>query len=412
MHVLPPQRQGTRLPTPQSARHLVRAPNRSHPQWRFRGHIGTVTAATLVARHAGLRLQRHISMPRLGTRHAHQADRHRTLQVRRVQEQRVDPARSQFGLLDEGPTLSRCHRVAHRAQPLDAHSCLRGRRIRPDANRRHYSAPPQRLEKECAKRRLFDAADQRDHAHAGQPRAAAIRQPRAASRHAAEPRPAGIHRHPHARQGKLAVNMMPPPEGIWDMPIEELKKLPSYGDPVVQREAARKIMAQLGYGPNNKLKVKVATRDFNSFRDAAVILVDQLNKIYFDAELDVIESSLWYSRLFRKDYSVALNLAGAGIDDPDAVLKMGFACKSEANFSQYCNAEVERLLDQQSQEPDAEKRKALVWRIERILVEDVARPIIFHNHGATCWHSHFKGHVQHENSIYNNWRFDNVWFDK
>ena len=162
------------------------------------------------------------------------------------------------------------------------------------------------------------------------------------------------------------------------MPIEELKKLPSYGDPAAQREEARKIMEKLGYGPNNKLKVKVATRDFNTFRDPAVILVDQLNKIHFDAELDVVESSLWYNRLFKKDYSVALNLAGAGIDDPDGVLKMGFACKSEANFSQYCNPEVDKLLDQQSQEPDLAKRKAIVWKIERILVEDVARPIIFH----------------------------------
>ena len=92
-------------------------------------------------------------------------------------------------------------------------------------------------------------------------------------------------------KANLAVNMMPPPEGNWGMPIEELKKLPSYGDPVAQREEARKIMEKLGYGPNNRLKVKVATRDFNTFRDPAVILVDQLNKIHFDAELDVVESS-------------------------------------------------------------------------------------------------------------------------
>ena len=182
-------------------------------------------------------------------------------------------------------------------------------------------------------------------------------------------------------KARLAVNMMPPPEGNWGMPIEELKKLPSYGDPVAQREEARKIMEKLGYGPSNRLKVKVATRDFNNFRDPAVILVDQLNKIHFDAELDVVESSVWYNRLFKKDYSVALNLAGAGIDDPDGVLKMGFACKSEANFSQYCNPEVDKLLDQQSQEPDLAKRKATVWKIERILVEDVARPIIFHGIG-------------------------------
>ena len=151
--------------------------------------------------------------------------------------------------------------------------------------------------------------------------------------------------------------MMPPPEGNWGMPIEELKKLPSYGDPVAQREEARKIMERLGYGPNNRLKVKVATRDFNTFRDPAVILVDQLNKIHFDAELDVVESSVWYNRLFKKDYSVALNLAGAGIDDPDGVLKMGFACKSEANFSQYCNPEVDSFWTSSRRNP--------IWRSAR-----------------------------------------------
>src|SRR6185436_1043792 len=57
-------------------------------------------------------------------------------------------------------------------------------------------------------------------------------------------------------KARLAVNMMPPPEGTWGLPIEDLTKLPSYGDPVVQREQARKIMEKLGYGANNKLKVK------------------------------------------------------------------------------------------------------------------------------------------------------------
>ena len=215
-------------------------------------------------------------------------------------------------------------------------------------------------------------------------------------------------------QGKaaLAVNMMAPPQGNWGMTKEELAKLPSYGDPVAQRAEAIKIMEKFGYGPNNKLKVKVATRDFNTFRDPAVILVDQLNKIHFDAELDVVESSLWYNRLFGKQYAVALNLAGAGIDEPDGVLKMGFACKSDANFSKYCNPEIDRLLDLQSQEGDPVKRKAIVWDIERTLVRDVARPIIFHGIAATCWHPHIKGYVQHENSIYNNSRFEHVWLDK
>ena len=215
-----------------------------------------------------------------------------------------------------------------------------------------------------------------------------------------------------AGKANLAVNMMATPEGNWGMSIEELKKLPSYGDPVAQNKEAKKIMESLGFGPNNRLKVKVATRDFNTFRDPAVILVDQLNKIYFDAELDVVESSLWYNRLFSKNYSVALNLAGAGIDDPDGVLKMGFDCQSDANFSKYCNPEVDKLLDQQSQEADPAKRRQIVWEIERTLVKDVARPIIFHGKSATCWHPHVKGYLQQENSIYNNSRYEDVWLDK
>lgn len=215
-------------------------------------------------------------------------------------------------------------------------------------------------------------------------------------------------------QGKnfLAVNMMAPPQGSWGMPKEELTKLPGYGDPAQQRAEAIKIMEKNGYTAANKLKVKVSTRDFNTFRDPAVILVDQLNKINFDAELEIIESSLWYNRLFGGQYGVALNLAGAGIDDPDGVLKMGFACQSDANFSKYCSAEVDKLLDQQSQESDPAKRKQIVWQIERKLVEDVARPIIFHGNNATCWQPHVKGYIQQENSIYNNSRYEDVWLDK
>jgi peptide/nickel transport system substrate-binding protein len=214
-------------------------------------------------------------------------------------------------------------------------------------------------------------------------------------------------------KSSIAGNMMPPPEGLWGMPHEMLLKLPSYSPDVAgQQSEARKIMQSLGYGPVNRLKLKVSTRDFSTYRDPAVIFVDQLNKVHFDAELEVIESSIWHNRLTKKDYTVALNTSGVGIDDPDAVLKGAYACNSEANYTQYCTPQVDKLLDEQSQQPDAEKRKAIVWEIERVLAEDVARPIIYHNRSGTCWHPHLKNYVHQENSIYNNWRFEHVWLDK
>ena len=214
-------------------------------------------------------------------------------------------------------------------------------------------------------------------------------------------------------KSNIAGNMMPPPEGVWGMPLEMLQKLPSYSPDVAAQQAdARKIMQGLGYGPTNRLKVKVSTRDFATYRDPAVIFVDQLNKVHFDAELEVVESSIWHNRLTKKDYTVALNTSGVGIDDPDAVLKGAYACNSEANYTNYCTPQVDKLLDEQSQEADIEKRKKIVWEIERVLAEDVARPIIYHNRSGTCWHAHLKNYVLNENSIYNNWRFEEVWLDK
>ena len=205
--------------------------------------------------------------------------------------------------------------------------------------------------------------------------------------------------------------MLPPPQGAWG--VARIDTLPNYGGEQPQRLAeARKLMESLGYGPAKRLKIKVATRDFQAYKDPAVLLVDQLNRIHFEAELEIIESAVYYGRMTRGDYFVALNLTGSAIDDPDVTLAEGYSCNSERNYSKYCNPQVEKLIAAQSQEPDAAKRRELVGQIERILAEDGARPIILHNVAATCWHPQLKGHVLHENSIYNNWRFEGVWLDK
>jgi peptide/nickel transport system substrate-binding protein len=211
----------------------------------------------------------------------------------------------------------------------------------------------------------------------------------------------------------IAGWMLAPPVGAWGMPPDEVRKMSGYdGDLEKNRGEARKIMEGLGYGPNKRLTVKVSTRDFASYRDAAVLLVDYLNQVYFDAHLDVVESSVWFNRLNRYDYSIGLNLSGVGIDDPDVTLAGGFACTSEMNRTKYCNPEIDALIEKQSREWDIEKRRQIVWEIERKLAADVARPVLFHNKAGTCWHPHLKGYVHQENSIYNNWRFETVWLDK
>jgi|SRR6516165_12293240 ABC-type transport system substrate-binding protein len=52
-------------------------------------------------------------------------------------------------------------------------------------------------------------------------------------------------------------------------------------------------------------------------------------------------------------------------------------CGADRNYTGYCNPEVDKLVDRQSAEPNTEQRKQLVWEIEKRLIEDVARQVIF-----------------------------------
>jgi len=214
-------------------------------------------------------------------------------------------------------------------------------------------------------------------------------------------------------QGVIGAVMQPPPDGLWGMTPEMLAALPGYGpDVAMNRAEARTIMEKLGYGPDKHLAFTLSTRNTAGYRDPAVILISQLKEIYIDAELDPVDTTQWYPRLTRKDFKVALNVTETAIDDPDPAFYENYVCGAQRNYTGYCNPEVDKLVDGQSMETDFEKRKRLVWAIERKLAEDDARPILFYPRAAYCRKPEFKGFVAMVNSIYNNSRFEDLWLDR
>jgi peptide/nickel transport system substrate-binding protein len=213
-------------------------------------------------------------------------------------------------------------------------------------------------------------------------------------------------------QGDIGGTMLPAPEGVWGMPPEMLKTLPGYDPDVAKNRAdARKIMQKLGYRPDKRLAVTVSTRNLPPYRDPAVILIDQLKEIYIDGVLEPVDTTQWYPRITRKDFTVGLNVTESGVDDPDQQFYENYVCGSERNYTGYCNPEVDKLVDRQSMESDKEKRKQLVWEIERRLAEENARPVIFYPRGATCRHPQVKGLTVMVNSIYNGYRYEDLWLD-
>jgi peptide/nickel transport system substrate-binding protein len=69
------------------------------------------------------------------------------------------------------------------------------------------------------------------------------------------------------------------------------------------------------------------------------------------------------------------------------------------------------MYEQQSMERDQDKRKKLVWEIDRRLQEDAARPMIYNYRLATCRYPRVHGITVMVNSLFNGWRFEDAWLE-
>jgi len=205
--------------------------------------------------------------------------------------------------------------------------------------------------------------------------------------------------------------MIPPPYGVWGLSPAQLVKVPGYGDAAKNLAEARQIMASLGYGPDKLLKVTVSTRALEVYMDSAVWVVSQLKNAYMEPLLEQIETAQWFPKIVRRDFQVGVNFTAGVVDDPDAVLFENFACGSERNFSDFCGEETQKLFLVQSAETNPAKRLALVHEIDARLQSEAARPILAQKIEFFATWPYVHNMIAHQ-SVYNYWRFQEVWLDK
>jgi peptide/nickel transport system substrate-binding protein len=215
------------------------------------------------------------------------------------------------------------------------------------------------------------------------------------------------------RQGAAMVGtaMLPPPSGLWGLSAKDLAALPGYGPPSTQKAEARKLLAAAGFGPASPLKVVVSTRAWQAYVDVAAFVVDQFRQVGVEAVLEQVETAQWYSRLAKREYVVAVNVTGIGVDDPDANFYENYKCGSVRNYSDYCNPAIDDMIDMQSRELDPKRRLQLVHEIDRRLQLDGARPILGWTFAFDVMNRSVKNLVPHQ-TIYSYARLQEVWLDR
>jgi peptide/nickel transport system substrate-binding protein len=215
----------------------------------------------------------------------------------------------------------------------------------------------------------------------------------------------------HQGGAVVGASLQPRPYGFWGLLDKDLNHLPGYGKPAEDKAKARQLLAEAGFTPANPLKVEVKTRAIAIYVDFSSFVINELKQVGVEATLTQIETAQWHPLATRRDYLVGTNLTGLGIDDPDGNFYENFACGSPRNYTDYCDEQVMKLFDQQSQELDRKKRMALVWDIQKRLEMDAARPMMGWRLDYFAQWPHVKGLVPHHN-IYNYGRMQEVWLDR
>ena len=205
--------------------------------------------------------------------------------------------------------------------------------------------------------------------------------------------------------------LMPKPLGFWGLPDPELRVLAGYRDPAKDKAEAKRLLAAAGHGPDKPLRVDLVTRTLPIYLDLASFVVDQLRLIGIEATLKQLDTAAWFPALSRRDFQIGANLTAGGFDDPDAYLFENYKCGSPRNYTDYCSEEMDRLIDQQSQELDRAKRLKLVADIQRKLEADVARPMLGWRKEYFARWPYVKNLLPH-NALYNYGRMQEVWLDK
>jgi len=209
----------------------------------------------------------------------------------------------------------------------------------------------------------------------------------------------------------VGASLAPKPYGVWGLLEKDLAQLPGYGKSADEKARARKLLIEAGFGPANPLKVEMATRATAIYIDLAAFVISELRQVGVEATLKQIETAQWHPLATRKEYQAGPNLTGIGPDDPDANFYENYACGSPRNYTGYCDEQVMKMIDQQSQELDPKKRLQMVWAIQKKLEEDAARPMIDWRLDYYLQWQHVRNLVPHQ-SIYNYGRMQEVWLDK
>jgi oligopeptide transport system substrate-binding protein len=141
--------------------------------------------------------------------------------------------------------------------------------------------------------------------------------------------------------------------------------------PMAKRvDAAKKLLATAGYGPNHPLSIKLSYNTSDLHKKVSLFLLSEWKtKLGVNGSMENQEFKVFLKTRHDGAYQIARN--GWSVDYNDATSFLDLVrCGSDQNDLKYCNKNVDALIAQGGQSTDLAKRKGLLTQAAKLAMDD------------------------------------------
>jgi peptide/nickel transport system substrate-binding protein len=164
------------------------------------------------------------------------------------------------------------------------------------------------------------------------------------------------------------------PGGPFAQPDSEIEKIRGFSrDNKKAVEDAKKLLADAGV---TDMKFNFLNRQTSGpYEPLGVFLINEWKKIGATATHQLKESAAYFADQRSKNFDVTLDFNCDYMDEPDLQLAKFYSASGLGkgiNFSYAEDAKLDGMIAAQSRETDLEKRKKMVWEIEKYVMDEKA----------------------------------------
>jgi peptide/nickel transport system substrate-binding protein len=168
-------------------------------------------------------------------------------------------------------------------------------------------------------------------------------------------------------QARAAASLLPPNHWAYDPDVRQYDFDPGRAEQLLDAAGFKRGAG----GVRFRLEFKTSTEEYSRLLSEAI--ADEWQRVGVAVELRPLEFATFYADLQRGSFQVSAQRWVGGNNDPD-IFESVFSSKkippNGSNRGHYRNPKLDALLDQARMEMDREKRKTVLWEIQKIVAED------------------------------------------